>query len=98
MGKKIYTITDEGIEFLEENKSTVEDIFDRVGEMIDRIFDDPGPDVSRSVGRLVGVAYRAAWKDGRDPARKKKIIEILDATTAKIEDLSKGEKGEEEVA
>lgn len=93
-GKKIYSITDEGNEFLEENKSTVEDIFDRVSDMIDRIFDDPGPDVSRSVGRLVGVAYRAAWKDGRDPSRKKKIIDILNETTSKIEDLSSTEKGE----
>jgi DNA-binding PadR family transcriptional regulator len=87
-GKKIYSITDDGLKFLEDNKSTVEDIFDRVSEMIDRIFDDPGPDVSRAVGRLVGAAYRAAWKDGRDPERKKKIIEILDETTSRIETLS----------
>ncbi len=86
--KKIYSITDEGLQFLDDNKSTVEDIFDRVSDMIDRIFDDPGPDVSRSVGRLVGVAYRAAWKDGRDADRKAKIITILDDATSQLEELA----------
>ena len=60
--------------------------------MIDRGLDDPGPDISLAVGRLVGVAYRAAWKDRRDPARKKKIIDILDETTSKIETLSRTEE------
>ena len=34
-GKKVYSVTDAGLEFLEQNKSTVEDIFDRVEETID---------------------------------------------------------------
>lgn len=93
-GKKIYSITRDGLQFLDDNKSTVEDIFDRVGEMIDRVLDDPGPDISRAVGRLVGVAYRAAWRDGRDASRKEEIIGILNDARSKLEKFAgQGKKG-----
>ncbi len=65
-GKKVYAITDKGREFLNENKSTVEDIFERVSETIDNIVGEPIPEVSRAMGRVVGQAYRAAWKHGKD--------------------------------
>jgi DNA-binding PadR family transcriptional regulator len=85
-GKKVYSITDDGRQFLEDNSTTVEDIFDRVGEMIDRIFQDPGPDVSRAIGRLVGVAYRGAWRDGTSSG-KEEIVNIIDEATSRVEDL-----------
>ena len=77
-GKKVYSITDAGVKFLEENKGTVEDIFDRVEEMIERLLDDPMPDVTRQVGRLVSRGYRAMWKrrdDDEKVAKRSKILE-----------------------
>jgi hypothetical protein len=40
--------------------------------------------VNRSVGRLVGAAYRTAWRLGSDDAKKRKIAEILDRAASEI--------------
>ncbi len=58
----MYSITDEWREFLDENKSSVEDIFDRLDEMIDRFIGNPMPDVNRAVGKLVSQVYRASLR------------------------------------
>ena len=83
-GKKVYSITEEGSAFLEDNKSTVEDIFDRVDEMIDHIMSDPMPEVNRLVGRVVKEAYRASWHLRGDEEKRRRVGEILEKT---VEDL-----------
>jgi len=86
-GKKVYHITDQGRAFLEENKSTVEDIFDRVEETIDSLLSDPIPDVTRLVGRLVTQTYRATWKLREDEEKRKKVREVLERTLKELEEL-----------
>jgi DNA-binding PadR family transcriptional regulator len=86
-GKKVYHITDQGRAFLEENKSTVEDIFDRVEETIDSLLSDPIPDVTRLVGRLVTQTYRATWKLREDEEKRKKVREVLERTLKELEGL-----------
>ena len=73
-GKKVYSITDEGRAFLEENKSSVEDIFDRLDEMIDRFVRNPMPDVNRAV-RDCAVARSKLGE--RKVLRVRDIIRIL---------------------
>ncbi|OGU03583.1 MAG: hypothetical protein A2W29_01755 [Gemmatimonadetes bacterium RBG_16_66_8] len=87
-GKKVYAITEDGRKFLEEHKTTVEDIFDRVAETINRFVGEPMPEVNRAVGRLVGQAYRTAWKLGDDEGKKRKIAEVLDRATAEVAGLA----------
>lgn len=77
-GKKVYEITDAGRRFLEENRTTVDDIFERIADMIERVVSQPMPDVNRAVGRVVSQAYRAAWKLADEPDRAKRIGEILE--------------------
>jgi DNA-binding PadR family transcriptional regulator len=86
-GKKVYEITDAGRAFLDEHRTTVEDIFERVTETIERVVAEPVADVNRAVGRVVSQAYRAAWKLSDDPERAKRIGEILDKAAAEIEAL-----------
>jgi len=86
-GKKVYHITDQGRAFLEENRSTVEDIFDRVEETIDSLLSDPIPDVTRLVGRLVTQTYRATWKLREDEEKRKKVREVLERTLKELEEL-----------
>lgn len=86
-GKKIYQITEAGLRFLEEHKSTVEEIFDRIAEMIDRLVGDPMPEISRAVGKLVTQTYRTAWKLGGDEKRKRRVIEILESAARELEEL-----------
>ena len=86
-GKKVYAITDKGREFLTEHKSTVEDIFERIEETIENLAGESIPEVSRAIGRVVGQAYRAAWKHGKDEARRKRISEILEKAATDLEGL-----------
>jgi DNA-binding PadR family transcriptional regulator len=83
-GKKVYAITDQGRTFLEEHRTTVDDIFDRITETIDRFLGEPMPEVNRAIGRTVSTAYRMAWRLGSDDAKKKRIVEILDRATGEI--------------
>ncbi len=87
-GKKVYSITDAGREFLEENKSSVEEIFDRLDEMIDRFVGDPMPDVNRAVGKLVGQVYRTSWRLRDDVEKRQRIAEVLDDALKALEALA----------
>jgi len=89
--KKIYEITDEGLAFLEENKSTVEDIFDRVDEMIDNFMTDPMPDVSRLVGKLVSQSYRMTWRFRDDDEKRARVRSILEQAIADLEEVGAAE-------
>jgi DNA-binding PadR family transcriptional regulator len=86
-GKKVYSVTDAGREFLSENKSTVDAIFDRVEETLDSFLDDPMPDVTRLVGKLVGQVYRTTWKIRGDSAKMETIADILSRATQEVKDL-----------
>ncbi len=87
-GKKVYSITDAGREFLEENKSSVEEIFDRIDEMIDRFVGNPMPDVNRATGKLVAQVYRSSWKLRDDVDKRKRIAEVLEEALKELEALA----------
>ena len=86
-GKKVYHITEAGKTFLEENKSTVEDIFDRVEETIDSLLSDPMPEVTRLIGRLVTQSYRSAWKLRDDEEKRKKVRDVLERAMKELDEL-----------
>jgi DNA-binding PadR family transcriptional regulator len=87
-GKKVYEITEAGVAFLEENKSTVEDIFDRVEELLDHLVGEPMPEINRLVGKLVARVYRLSWKLRREDERRKQITDVLESAINEIESLS----------
>ena len=89
-GKKIYSITDAGRKFLEDNKGTVEDIFDRVEDMIENLLNDPMPDVTRQVGKLVGQVYRTTWRLREDPKKMEEVAKILERTATELDKLRGG--------
>ncbi len=86
-GKKVYAITEDGRAFLDENKSTVEDIFDRVEEMMDHFMGEPMPEVNRMVGKIVAQAYRTSWRLRADDEKRKRVAEILERTLGELESL-----------
>jgi DNA-binding PadR family transcriptional regulator len=87
-GKKVYEITDAGRAFLDEHRSVVDEIFDRITETIDRVTADPMPEVSRAVGRLVSQAYKTTWHLGDDRERAKRVVEILEKAAEEIAGLT----------
>lgn len=84
-GKKVYTITEDGLNFLAEREHVVEDIMSRVKKWC-------GPDIRselhetmhelRSIGRLVG--RQACWAD---PEKLKKIREVISRAYTEIETI-----------
>ncbi|MFQ5703795.1 MAG: helix-turn-helix transcriptional regulator [Gemmatimonadales bacterium] len=86
-GKKVYAITDEGRRFLAEHKSTVDEIFDRVDEMLDGFLSDPMPELTKRIGKLVTRAYKLSWKLRDDRVKQDEIVRILDQANDAIETL-----------
>lgn len=86
-GKKVYSVTDAGREFLNEHKTTVDAIFERVEETLDGFLDDPMPDVTRLVGKLVGQVYRTTWKVRGDSAKLEAVTDILKRATEEVKEV-----------
>jgi DNA-binding PadR family transcriptional regulator len=86
-GKKVYEITDQGRQFLEEHKDVVEEIFDRVRDAVDQALGGSMAEVNQAVGRLVKQVYRTGWK-ARDDAVRQKITEILKGAAQQIDALT----------
>ena len=84
-GKKVYHITPEGEAFLEENKSTLDDILDRVKEAVDGLAGGAMGELNGTVSTLLRQAYKTAWRAGPNDERTKRIVEILKRTLAEVE-------------
>ncbi len=85
-GKKVYEITDAGLRFLEEHKDVVDEIFDRVRDVVADVLGGSMADVNRAMGRLVKSVYRTGWK-AKDDAARKQVAEILARAAAEVEAL-----------
>ncbi|HET7585688.1 MAG TPA: PadR family transcriptional regulator [Gemmatimonadaceae bacterium] len=90
-GKRIYEITTEGKAYLEQNKSTVEGIFDRIAEFGATFFSAPMGRVNGAVRDLARSVYGAAARGGgaRDAERLEKIADILERARREIDELSR---------
>ena len=85
-GRKVYELTASGLQFLDENRGTVDDILARVkGTMRDRA-SGPAADFGVAMGRLVreaGADFRRAWQRG-DSAEVARIVSILERAMADL--------------
>ena len=84
-GKKVYEITEEGRRYLEENRDTVEDIFQRVQGFAEELFSTERAAMARSVGELVRASFRAAARGGDERARR--VREILERARREVEGM-----------
>ena len=85
--RKVYEITDEGRKYLEENRSTVDDIFGRVDEIGSFFFGPAMAGVGRSFGNLGRAAFRAAMRHQGDEQWLRRMQEVLDRAAREIEGL-----------
>jgi len=86
-GKKIYSITDEGRAYLAQNRSAVDDIFDRIAELGSTFLSDAVMDVNRAIKDVAQAAYRGAPRVFRDKEAVTKIRDILDRASKEIEEI-----------
>ena len=87
-GKKVYSITDEGREFLKENGDLVDDILERVSDFTDRFFRTEMKDLTRSFRRLAQVTFERSWAES--PEGLARMKEILERATREIEESKPG--------
>lgn len=88
-GKKVYSITPAGQQYLDENKSAVEDIFERIQDFGSSILSESMMDVNRAFGRLARATYTTVpWQSG-DKSVSAALKEILERAAAEIEELSR---------
>lgn len=84
-GRKIYEITPEGKAYLEENRSTVTDIFDRIADLGSSIFSNEMMELTQAFKKLGWVTYSNAPRLSRDPEKLKAVREILERAAKEIE-------------
>ncbi len=89
-GKKVYSITDAGRDFLHENGDLVDDILDRISDFTDRFFRAEMRDLTRSFRRLAQVTFERGVRWAETPEELEKVIEILERAARDIEDIKPG--------
>jgi DNA-binding PadR family transcriptional regulator len=81
-GKKVYSITDEGRQYLAENRPAVDDIFQRITEFAQNIFGEPMMRVHRAFKDVGAAVY--VREGQRTPEQLQRIAEILDRAANEI--------------
>ncbi len=84
-GKKVYHITPEGEQYLNENKDVLDEIFDRVRDTVRDLAGGSMGEMNSAFGNLARATYRRAWRSGPDHPALKQVAEILRKATAEIE-------------
>ena len=92
-GKKIYTITDEGREYLKEHGDVVDEIFDRISSFAERFWGREIRNLSSSFSRLAHTAFEEALWWGEDPEMHGEIKDILDRAWEEIEEVRRKARG-----
>ena len=86
-GKKTYVITDEGRAYLAQNRSAVDDIFDRIGELGSAFLSDAMMEVNRAFKDVGQATYRGAPRIFRDKEAIAKIKEALNRAAREIDEI-----------
>ena len=84
-GKKVYSITDEGRAYLEENRSAVDDIFDRIADIGGAFLSDAMMSVNRAFKEVGRATYTSAPRHVRDRELLGRIREILERAAKEID-------------
>jgi len=91
-GRKVYTITDEGLEFLDSNRDRVEQILHRIGDFAKHFSGAPMTDVTRSFMRLAQASFEQTVRRVGDEDSLDLMREILERAAREIENV--GNAGE----
>jgi DNA-binding PadR family transcriptional regulator len=88
-GKRVYSITDEGRKYLAENRTTADDVFERLSDLGESIFGDAVRPVHEAMGTVGRAYWRAAVARRSSPETIAKVTEILRRAASEIEALDR---------
>jgi DNA-binding PadR family transcriptional regulator len=86
-GKKVYSITDAGRTYLTENRTTVDDVLERLSELGASIFGDAVRPAHEAMANLGRAYWRATMRHPASPEAVNKAAEILRRAAADLEAL-----------
>ena len=92
-GKKVYSITEEGVAYLDANEDVVDDVFDRVEHFTDRFFGGDMRALSRSFSELAQLTFDQAFQWGAEPEDLTRMNEILETAVEELRETRKGARG-----
>jgi DNA-binding PadR family transcriptional regulator len=84
-GKKVYHITGEGERYLEENRDTLDDIFERLRDTVRDFAGGAMGDLNGAFARLARTTYKGAWRSGPGHPAIRRATEILNRAASEIE-------------
>jgi DNA-binding PadR family transcriptional regulator len=84
-GKKVYAITDAGRQHLAENKSSVDEVIDRLAQVGASIFGEQMRPAHEAMGALGRTYMHVTMHRTADPEYVKKVVEILRRAAGELE-------------
>lgn len=86
-GKKVYAITDEGRKYLAENRTTVDDVFERLSELGASIFGEAMRPAHEAMAALGRAYWRATMRHPASAETVAKAAEVLRRAASELEAL-----------
>jgi len=84
-GKKVYTITDEGRRYLEDERSTVDDIRSRITSGWEAAQQPEVADVMHEVQQMLRALFRSGTRSLQTPERLRRLRELVARHRAELE-------------
>ena len=84
-GRKVYHITPDGEQFLEEHRGTLDEIFERLRETVRDYAGGAMGDLNGAFARLATTVYKRAWRGGPGHPSIKRVTDILNRAAAEVE-------------
>jgi DNA-binding PadR family transcriptional regulator len=84
-GKKVYHITPDGERLLEERRTELDDIIDRVRETVKDFAGGSMGELNKAFGHVAKVTFKDAFRRGAGDPAVKRVAEILRRTADDIE-------------
>ena len=86
-GKKVYSVTDEGLKYLEANKERVGQLFERLEETGRGFRRGRSPELMKAFMDLRGAVASKVWRRNATPEQIKKVAEAIHAAAKAIDEL-----------
>jgi len=85
--KKVYTVTQAGLEFLEQNKQRIEELFARLDEASEGFERGRSPELMKAFMNLRTAVAARVWRRKLTPEQIKKMAAAIDAAAKAIDEL-----------
>jgi len=89
-GKKVYEITAEGKEYLDENGDMVDEIFERISSFANRFVGKDTRTLSAAFSRLAQTTFEGAFAFESGPDMIRKMADVIEKARQEVEEIWKG--------